>query len=609
MNSSRSVPGGRRLARRSALAVGYLMLAVAFVAAVSSRATGYELSIYTASPTLFWVGFAVAMCVAIVISVTAYDTLDGALALALAVLAMAGVFALPVLRGYYFYGHGDSLVHLGWAKAFVAGILEPTELIYPGSHLFAGLLAAAAGIPLREALMLVALLFKLLFVVSVPLAVYTMYRNRYAVFLGGFSALLLLPVNHISFHEFFHTFSLTGMFTPFVLYLLFAHVTGRHADPSLPSRLTATSLLLPAVSAALVILHPQAAFNVLIIFGSIVAVQVGYRWLHPSHTISQSRGIHGQFVVLFVVFALWVGQFENTYRTLELMFTSIQGVVMGSEQAGGIIQQRATSSTSIGISPVELFVKLFGVSALYVLLSVGVVLRKLGGHRLDPFKNADTAVMYFAYSGVVLVPFIVVHFLGEIDAYLFRHIGFAMVIGTILGTIALCHLSAVGIGDRLGGVGTRSVVGVVAAVVLVLSVLVVFGSPYIVQPNSQVTQPEMEGYGQLYDHQDDDVPITGLGRNGERFVGALLYEGNVTFGLPMNGTVFNNRLPEHYETDRYLAVSEYDRTRELDVYRELRYTRTGLRRLQTTPGIHRVQTNGDLNVYYIDRGDDEVPEE
>jgi len=134
---------------------------------------------------------------------------------------------------------------------------------------------------------------------------------------------------------------------------------------------------------------------------------------------------------------------------------------------------------------------------------------------------------------------------------------------------------------------------------LTLSMLVAFMSPYILTPNGQVTETEVDGYDTLFETQNE-VPILGVRDVPYRFERALQYDDSqVVFGELPTEIVFNEGLWSTYDTDQYLAVSAYDREREIEAYNELRYSQDGFERLETASGIHRVQANGDLTVYYV----------
>ncbi|MFC7189060.1 hypothetical protein ACFQL7_03810 [Halocatena marina] len=108
--------GDRRVWERPLLIVGFLSLAGAIMVAYNNPTTGYELSMYTATPIAVWaaVGAALimALCVAFVSPISSYRFL----ALVLAACSVFAVISLPLIRGYYFYGTADPLTHIGLAK-------------------------------------------------------------------------------------------------------------------------------------------------------------------------------------------------------------------------------------------------------------------------------------------------------------------------------------------------------------------------------------------------------------------------------------------------------------------------------------------------------------
>ncbi|MFC7028082.1 hypothetical protein ACFQH8_12570 [Halomicroarcula sp. GCM10025710] len=237
-------------------------------------------------------------------------------------------------------------------------------------------------------------------------------------------------------------------------------------------------------------------------------------------------------------------------------------------------------------------------STIYSLLAGGLILSVLSSRFQAQSQKTDGVVIYFAYGGLVLVPFVGLHFLGDIDAYLFRQFGFGMVLVTILGAIALFHVSSTPFRRDW-----RPVLGVATVVVLAAGLLIAFSSPFILLPNAQVTETEMDGYDTLLENQDRDVRVFGgLRGHAGRFIDALQYseDGRDQRAVMFNGTTFNEGLSGVYDTDKYLVVSQYDRTQELDVYNGFRFDERGFERLQTTNGIHRIQSNGDVGVYYID---------
>jgi len=99
----------------AALTLGFLALTAALVSARTNPAVGYEVSVYRATPVAVWAGLGVAFVVSLVVSLFERSRLRW-VGLALGGTAALTVFALPLIRGYYYYGANDAMTHLGWVR-------------------------------------------------------------------------------------------------------------------------------------------------------------------------------------------------------------------------------------------------------------------------------------------------------------------------------------------------------------------------------------------------------------------------------------------------------------------------------------------------------------
>lgn len=587
----RTPDAGDRRSRTAAaaLAVGFLALAVGVAAAYVTPARGYELSIYRATPAAFWAGVVVAGVVAVGVLALAPRDRDVTAAL-LGGLAVLAVVALPAVRSYYFYGRADSLTHLGWARDIAAGRMPVTDIVYPGGHVSAGLVGAVGGVDLPRAMLLYVPVVAVVFVVFVALTVRTLAPGRRAVAVGGLSAALLLPVNNVSTHLMFHPFSLATLLVPLVLFLLVRHVSG-YRGPARPPRLvSATGVALFVAGAGLLLVHSQTMLNLLLLVAGVVAVQAYARRYRPRHPVADQRMVYGQLLLLGGLFVAWNAQHEAMFRTLDSLVTA----VLGGAPVGQLVTQRTGSLTALGASLAGVFVKLFLVSAVYVLLSAALVLAVLRD-RVDVEPRTEAVVTYLAAGGATLAPFVLLHAFGPLSSYLFRHVGFGMVLATVLGALAL----AVGVPGRQGVLARAGAV-VVALAVVALSLSVLFPSPFVYSPSHHVTEAGVAGYETAFDVRAAGVPMAGVRGGVDRYADALGAD-DVPYDRPERvGDYPLGDLASHFPADRYFAVTETDRVREIRAYRGLRYTQSDFRALGTSPGVNRVQATGSFDLYYVD---------
>jgi hypothetical protein len=587
---------------KSALVVGFCSLAVAVLAAHESPAGGYELSIYRATPTLFWAGAAVALLAGIVVAVSAPDWYRS-LGLVLGGATTLSIASLPILRGYHFYGPGDSLTHLGWTKDIVAGDMAAYDLLYPGTHTVAIVISEATGLSLRRSLLLMVAAFVLVYLLFVPLAVRVVVDDDRAVTFAAISAFLLLPINAISVFVMPHPTSQAIMFLPLVIYLVAKYVMASD-ERRLPLFGTAAGALLALASLAMVLVHPQQAANVILLFGGIVVVQFVYRLFRDGHAIARHRAMYAQTMFLMAIFLLWTPFHERSGGTVTALVTSL----LDDPAAAASATHAAASLSQLGGSIRLLFAKLFLVSLFFSVIA-GIFM--LGG-LFDRVRGTDTSAFtkYVAVGMIPLFGLFGLFLFASFGQFHFRVLGFMMVPVTMLGGVALAR-GFDAIGRRLPN--ADPVPGFAAgifALLLVLSVPTLFHSPYMYQPSGHVSESQMAGYGTAFDQRGDAL-FTGLRSPGERYTDAILgyedsrrsdFRGAPIYGGGYNATGENftaGRLTSVFDGPRYLPVTDAAVQRETEVYNGLRFPKRGFRTLESKPGVARVQSGGDFRLYYV----------
>lgn len=589
---------GSPTAAKAALAVGFLSLAGGLLRARQAQAQTYEPSIYAATPIEFWIAVAVAMTVSLAVAVSGYRSRLGTIALVLGGSGMLAVVSLPLLRGYHFYGFADSLAHLGWARGMSAGTMGPFDLVYPSSHLFSAALDVTLGIGSRRALMLAVSIFVVAYFAFVALTVRALIPEPGASIAGAFTAFLLLTVLNVGPKLMFFPFVLGVLFTPLFVYLLVGTVSrpARSVVSGLP--VTAFDVLVLGTGVVFVGLHPQVFADVLLLLGAIVAIQFVADRTDWRGAVSDHRPVVVHFVVLSVLFLLWNASHDTAARTL----TSIVTALTGSADAGAVVQQRSGSLSSIGVGLPEMFGKLFLVHTLVMAVVAWLVVTSLVGDSEGRRRDVNAWVRYLVPAGALVAANAALHFVGEVSTYTFRHLGFGMMLVTILGGAGLYLLLT---GRSTDGTDGRSVrptatvaVTAVGVAVLALSVAVVFPSPYVYLPNHHVTETEMAGYDAAFAHRADGVGFAGVRGGAKRYSEAMPDVSNLD-GESVYGRTIESGLDEQFSSDTYFAVTRSDRRREIRTYRELRVTRSDFRRIHATDGASRVQSNGALTVYHV----------
>lgn len=590
----------RRVAK-GLLTVGFLGLAGGILLAHASPAHHYELSIYAGTPLGFWLLGGLALAISMVVTLTVPGGRLRALALVLLGGTILAVAALPLVRSYFFFGGSDSLTHLGWVKDLSKGTLTPVGLLYPAIHLVAISLGELAGIQFRRSLMFVPLAIALVFFLFVTLTVRELLSGYYeALFVGLVSGLMLLPITNISTQLAPHPISQAIMFSPVFLYLGLRYVTSPVEEPRYYNP-TPLGVLLAVFSVAIVLYHPQQAVNVLLLFVAICALQIGARTLWTDSTISEHRPAYAQTAFLGVVFLAWTSGRPRAESAIIDRIIALFRFLLGQSSITPAVASQADSASSAGASVLELFAKLFLVNAVYSVLAGLLIAASLFGYVAS--KRIDSKIRYLA-AGFVPIAFLFwVSFIDRQPTTIaFRYFGYIMVLATVLGAALLREVLARGTTGELPAKVTGSSV-VLFALLLLLSVGVIFPSPYILHPSPHVTEMKMSGHETAFSHQAGDTIFSGIRSGPERYSHAV--DGKVagvhssrSTGVP--GSVLEEGVVGYYGSDRYLIVTRSDQMRELGAYNSLRYTRESFRAVRSEPGIHRVQDNGEFRLYLVE---------
>lgn len=406
-----------------------------------------------------------------------------------------------------------------------------------------------------------------------------------------------------------------------------------------------TSYLLPVASVALVLFHPQIALNIMFLFGGISVAQHWFRRYRPNRGPASYRLLTFQTAFLVVMFGVWILTHDWAFvSTAETLVESVSEFAAGTGSTAPRVESQSDSAGGVGASVSELFAKLFAVSTAYVGLAAGVVLGWLTGYLgypsghgspdASPEPGKDITTL-FAVGLLVLLPYLALHLVGPISTYLFRHVGFLMTLATVFGAVGLrCLLPGDGGAGRTAGgrprtvrerfaalgSGGRGVLTVVVLLVVALSLATVFPSPFIYLPGSHVSEGEMDGYQQAFASQSPEATVWfgGVRHTSDRYEVALygassapwdeqvmpppkksapVPESAMLSGLP---AFYDNHPEEIVQRDHYFVVPDADRQREVEAYRELRYSEGSFDAIGTRPGVGKVRDNGELTVYYVD---------
>jgi len=582
-----------------ALGLGFLGVASAVVLARAAPATTFERSIYMSTPVDSLVLFALAILIAVIASLygTAYRRGAG---VCLGGATIVAFVSLPLVRGYHFLGSADPLTHLGWTRDIASSEIAPQMLFYPGYHTFSLAVGRLTGLSLENALLLATVLLFAAFVVHVPLVARTLSSSERAVGVAAIAAWLILPINHVATHLLPHTNSLALLFLPVALLVLVLYLTRGPRSRHLYGLVTPFGVALGIAGAALVVMHLQHAVNLLLVFLVIVVVQQIAARLARTTPITDQQPLFAQTGLLAALVVGWSATHSTTSRAASAVFASIFRADVGAVTE---VAQRGSSLLLVGGSLVELFVKLFLVSAVFALVTIAY-LAVVHTERISVPDDQNGVLTHLTVSFLPLTALLIVYFFGT-PKMSFRQLGFIFVIVTIVGALAFARVTD-WFAERTGP--SQLVPVVVLVLCLMLSLAVVFPSPYVYKSTPHVTTQEMSGYATAFDTRAGATPYATLSSVPSRY-GDAIYGTNRNAEIDYDGVgsgfvdpvAFNDgAFGEAYPADSYyLVLTQGEVETQLEVYGELNYRAASVTGLAQDRRVNRVQSNGGFEVYLV----------
>jgi hypothetical protein len=330
-----------------------------------------------------------------------------------------------------------------------------------------------------------------------------------------------------------------------------------------------------------------------------IANRIGFDTLAP---IRGQRRLYVPTLAFGALFLLWTSRYELFFSATTYVSDTVIDLLTGSALiAGQSVQSLGESLSSIGSGFHEIFLKLFLPTTVYLLLAGGVILAALSTRLDDELAERNAAVSYLTFGLVPPAALFLIYFLGSISEQYFRHWGFMMLLVTVLGTLGLYRLLG-GLSDRYSKQTIRTATAVVFIVLLPIALLTVFPSPFIHMPSQHVTETQMTGYETAFASHNESLQLAGIRGGPERYSNGIRGVEGTVKGAYVRGITSENvsRLTETERAPRYLVFSENDIQREVIAYQELRYSQSDFRTIRAQPGVHRVSSNGDVELYYVE---------
>jgi hypothetical protein len=575
---------------------------VALVVAHQSPAAGYELSMYSSTPVLFW--YLLILSLVGGIGIVIHELATGRfqenrtylVGFTVILLTLVAFLCLPDIRNYVTW-RADQMGHIGFVQDISLtghiGNFNP----YPIIHTLLSQIASITGAPIFRVVNLnTALVFPIFVLTTYLLATVVLPHKGQQLLaaliaggtMAGLSRFNLIP----------NTWSI--LMLPLFFYCYFKR-------DRLPFK-----VLLVILLAAYPFFHPLSS---LIIIAALVVMEIPKPIysrllrrlrLHVPHWV-QSRPVLWPILLESAIFLPWVLTRE-AFRTNILQLWRQMSTFSGSQEA----QKTGTDIGKAGLDSLGVVViglKLYGEILLFLILAtVGIILlaRQLRSGDQDHAKHrllfvgallllaslsyaaffigipgaeplaAERLQVYIEVACIPLVAFALWELIGRVK---FKHIGWCAVFGVVL-------LAAF------------------------LNIRAHNASPYMIRPGQQATQADMTGMTWYLEKKDPQVYAYWVSTDPARFAQCTLA---TTATRSREDIRYHDvQFRDHFGTDNYTAVGEqyagtiygnitkYDKLAYQTVWQALnRFNDEDFERLEQDPTVDRIYSNGATDILFI----------
>lgn len=588
------------------LVINYvLLLSALLIILLTPPARGYEFSIYDAYPNYFWCLIIASIFLGQICAVL--SVLDDStskywpLGFLAAVIANCLLLFLPVIRGYFIYGSGDVLTHIGYMKD-IGNYASIGSNHYPILHMLGFSMHEFTGLSFGIITMIIPPIFSIVSILYWYILGKEIFNDKSKVVILVLIAFLpmyglmnsLFTPNHESF-----------LMLPLVLYCL---IKSQNAADK-----REVSAILITLSLLIVLFHPLIAIMVM----SIYALQY-VSDLISKLTLSSKPHAKNTWIVIAImamIFSIWSTYIYLLTDVLDSLISSIMGT--DAVESEFLAQLDLLSQVEVDIIYlIKLGLFTYGLDAILGLLALISIL-----YLLILYTKGGIKIPHFLLFSMVC--FILFFTLGVTIFFTINEFGYGRVYNVAqIFSLIIISSSVVTAYRRLQNIGNFKKVifcALTCTIVIVLIVLSAFTlhlSPNIKQVNQQVPMSDYYGMATFFEKRDDSILILEHGTSQMRFhdaiYGCSYPEVNIRYDwgggnslLPVDHFGYNASysLGSNYDGKRYFLLTTQGKDFYEHMYPEFpdkwRFIERDFERLESDASVIRVCSNGNLALYLI----------
>ena len=594
-----------------------ICLIIFIFALISTRndpAKGYEASIYTSTPPIFWLAITLNVICGTTLIIQQIYTGEfaksklWAIGFLLIFLTFSSLVTVWIIRGYANYGSGDTFSHVGLTNYIISNNHTPPHLLYPITHILTAEIGYIFNIPVADFYGYIPFIFNIMFLIFTYVLARSILSSKGAVIL----TLTLAMVAILGFSNGnveFAPNTLADLYLPFAIYLFVR---------SSPPRTIRWKILFLIVLFMYPLFHPVPTFALLLIMTTITLAGIFVAIVKKQ----DSKATQGSFnfqVACYCITSVWATTWLSSSGMLTVTINNLRNYFsgIGSSQIATLTQLMG-KTTQYHYSVLSEFFKIYGGLVFFSLISLGMlaVMLKRTSHETEQ-KN-----MLSLYGPIAMLAlFVVIFYLVDLNFSPLRLVAYIALIMAMLTGFGLNSLLKQK-DSRPKNIFYNSVIISFVFLAIVVSfagsALELYPSRYILTANDQVTRTDLQGMDWFFENENASYQISVLNMTPYRYANYLLgpqesdAQTNLTpvilepkegIGMPYHfGYSEKTELGEWYSQQSYLLLDQEDRLFFQDVLPEMqqsRFTPQDFDKLKQDPSLNLVYSNGGLDIYGV----------
>ena len=563
------------------------ILCALIVIICTPAANSYEISIYSAFPWFFWVFLIFPICIGLASVVQFANSQNKShlwiIGILMILLSNFIVLTLQLSRGYALYGNGDTLSHIGYIKDIFYNGHISIQSYYPVFHVLISMLSSISSISYMNLILCFPAVFSVVYTILIYILAKKLFNKKFTVMIAvALGSILLL----MGYHTYFSVNALTLFIFPLILYLIVSNFKERKAS---------YSLLITIFFIWLVFAHMLVATFMLIILISIPI----WKYLYNAKINNKEDSkvpTKEAILLLLISIIVWFSYTSIWGSTIRNIFNWMQGEIAYTPMAD-------LSNVVVKLNFYEiisLIIKLYGgyiLIGIVCVIGLFFVLKKIKKVSWDEFFVFG--LLFFIFPLLILL-----FFAPASGVDFLRPLRFLSVPLCLFGALSIYYISNI---KKLKPITKNSIIILVLIIPAVIGIFNVHTSPFIMQPNQQVTAAEISGMEFYFNEKDPNIKTMGI--NSRYRFSFLIYgysEGDQRLKKYLDFPELINTyyVGDHFENistikyPRYVVFSKSDQLLYTQVWKTNRFTNEDFKNIENESYLDYVYSNGDLKVFY-----------